>query len=139
MARSQQPKSRGKGRPFQKGVSGNPKGRKPGVAYPSHVYGEIVTAKDWHAIIKRMLSGAKHGSVRCAEWLASIAPKQRETLVEHPIPIIDAESAVLVMNSQSRRGYAICGSSSFREITLVGRVRVGGKLELSIGSVLCYT
>jgi hypothetical protein len=61
------------GRPFKKGQSGNPRGRRPGNPF-QHVAGEIVTRDVAQRVVQAITVRAAAGDGRCASLLFDLFP-----------------------------------------------------------------
>ncbi len=94
-AREQRPR----GKPFPKGVSGNPAGRPKGTRNRATVLLEAITDDDLHAIVTKVIEKAKAGDLIAAKLIfdrVAPAPKGRAVSIELPaIGQWDGNDAVL--------------------------------------------
>jgi len=82
-----------RGRPFQKGQSGNPSGPKPGSRHKLTVLAEQLMADDLEAVIKKVVSKAKRGDMTAAKLLLDrVAPARRGRVVHFRIPPVQSAS-----------------------------------------------
>jgi uncharacterized protein DUF5681 len=88
------PKQRGK--PFQKGKSGNPKGRRPGTRHRMTVLAEQLMSDDVEAVVKKIVRRAKAGDMSAAKLILDrILPVRKGRPVQFPLPAISSPAAVI--------------------------------------------
>jgi Family of unknown function (DUF5681) len=82
-------RSRGRGRPFQKGQSGNPQGKAPGTRHHVTELAEKLMSDDVEEIVRKIIKAAKAGDMTAARLiLERIAPVRRGRLVQLELPTI---------------------------------------------------
>lgn len=83
-----------RGRPFQKGQSGNPAGRPRGARNRATVLAEKLMADDLPDVVQAVIKAAKAGDVRAARLvLERIVPLRRGAPVAFDLPKVDSPSA----------------------------------------------
>jgi hypothetical protein len=93
---------------FQKGQSGNPKGKPKGARHKTTLLAEKLMADDAKAIVEAVLTAAKDGDMTAAKLvLERIAPARKDSPVafelpkiERPADAVAASAAVLAAVSQ---------------------------------------
>ena len=90
-----------RGRPFQKGVSGNPNGKKPGTRNHASRLIETMMAGDIEEITQKVINAAKSGDLIAARLvLDRICPPRKDAPIEIDLPDIKSSSdAVNVMRA----------------------------------------
>lgn len=66
---SEPPKPRVRGRPWPKGMSGNPSGRRKGTVSLTAALKRLLTTEDASAIVRKVVDLAKNGDLRAIELL----------------------------------------------------------------------
>ncbi len=90
-----QPKSRGPGRKFQPGQSGNPSGRKPGTRARATVFGELILQQDADAIIQAVVDSAKAGEATAMRLcIERLIPLRKGRPIAFPLPKMKTASDV---------------------------------------------
>ena len=96
------------GRPFQKGVSGNPAGRKPGQRHRTTVMLEKLMDGDAAAIVKTVMAAALLGDMTAARMILDrVAPAAKDRLIIVDLP--DTSTAEGVALAQSAIVSAVTG------------------------------
>ena len=86
---------RGRGRPFQVGQSGNPKGKPPGARHRVTVLAEKLMADDTEAVVRAVVEAAKGGDMTAARLILDrIAPPRKGSPVSFKLPIIKTAADV---------------------------------------------
>jgi hypothetical protein len=89
-------KQRVRGRPFVKGSSGNPVGKKPGTRNHATVIVEALMAGDIEAVVNKVVRKAKGGDMSAARLvLDRVAPPRRGRIVRFPLPVIQCAADVV--------------------------------------------
>lgn len=90
-----------RGRPFQKGVSGNPSGKKPGTRNHASRLVEMMMAGDVEEITQKVISAAKNGDLTAARIvLDRISPPRKDNPIAIDLPKLEtASDAVLAMGT----------------------------------------
>lgn len=109
MAEKTARKQRGKGKPFAKGASGNPKGRPPGTRNQSTLAAEIMLDGEAEAITRIAIDRAKEGDGTALRLcLERIIPPRRERAVIFTVPhlgnVADAPLAVAAITAAASAG-----------------------------------
>ena len=90
------PLHRQRGRPWPKGVSGNPKGRREGSRNKATVMLERVLANDAEAVLKATIEAAKGGDMQAAKLvLDRVLPPRKGRPVGSDLPAIATAADVL--------------------------------------------
>ncbi len=112
MAENSAGKQHGPGKPFPKGVSGNPAGKPKGARHKTTLLAEKLMQADAEVIVKAVLDSAKGGDMTAARIILDrIAPARRDNPVSFELPKI--ESAADAVGAQS----AILAAVANGEIT----------------------
>lgn len=116
MAENSKGNQRGRGKPFEKGQSGNPSGKPKGARHKTTLLAEKLMQADAEAIVQAVLHSAKGGDMTAARIvLDRIAPARRDNPVSFELPKIEspadavaAQSAILsaVANGEVTPGEA---------------------------------
>lgn len=90
-----------RGKPFPKGVSGNPGGKRPGTRHRATRLAEQLMAEDAEEIVQAIIDAAKGGDMTAARLvLDRIAPARRDNPVTFKLPpIANAEDAAKAMGA----------------------------------------
>ncbi|WP_225129993.1 MULTISPECIES: DUF5681 domain-containing protein [unclassified Bradyrhizobium] len=81
------PKQRVRGRPFPKGRSGNPAGKRPGTRHATTVLAEALMSADLEAVVARVVRKAKGGDMGAARLILDrVMPRRRGRPVRFPLP-----------------------------------------------------
>jgi len=89
-----------RGRPFQKGVSGNPAGKPKGARHRATLIAEKLMAEDAEAVVQAVVAAAKAGDMGAAKLILDrIAPPRKGRAVEFELPPV--ETAADVCNAQA--------------------------------------
>jgi len=100
MAENSTGKQRGPGKPFPKGVSGNPAGKPKGARHKTTLLAEKLMQADAEAIVKAVLDSAKGGDMTAARIvLDRIAPARRDNPVSFELPKIESASDAVAASS----------------------------------------
>ena len=82
-----------RGRPFQKGVSGNPSGKKPGTRNHASRLVETMMAGDVEEITQKVISAAKSGDLTAARIvLDRISPPRKDNPITLDLPKLETAS-----------------------------------------------
>ena len=82
-----------RGRPFQKGVSGNPSGKKPGTRNHASRLIETMMAGDVEEITQKVISAAKNGDLTAARIvLDRISPPRKDNPITLDLPKLETAS-----------------------------------------------
>jgi hypothetical protein len=101
-----------RGKPFEKGQSGNPAGKPKGARHKTTLLAEKLMQADAEAIVKAVLDSAKGGDMTAARIILDrIAPARRDNPVSFELPKV--ESAADAVAAQS----AILSAVANGEIT----------------------
>lgn len=83
------------GRPWPKGVSGNPAGRKPGQRHRLTVLAEKLMADDAEAIVRAVITSACNGDMAAARMvLDRIVPPSKERPLHIELPAADTAQGI---------------------------------------------
>ena len=86
---------RGRGRPFQPGKSGNPRGKPPGTRHRVTLFAEKLMAEDVEGVVRKVIDAAKGGDMTAARLILDrIAPPRRGSPVSLKFPIIETTGDV---------------------------------------------
>ena len=90
-----------RGRPFQKGISGNPSGKKPGTRNHASRLIETMMAGDVEEITQKVISAAKNGDLTAARIILDrISPPRKDPPITLDLPRLEtASDAVEAMRS----------------------------------------
>ena len=90
-----------RGRPFQKGQSGNPSGKKPGTRNHASRLVEMMMAGDVEEITQKVISAAKNGDLTAARIvLDRISPPRKDNPIAIDLPKLQtASDAVQAMGT----------------------------------------
>jgi Family of unknown function (DUF5681) len=79
-----------RGKPFEKGQSGNPAGKPKGARHKTTLLAEKLMADDAEAVVVAVINAAKGGDMTaCRIILERIAPARRDNLVTFELPKIE--------------------------------------------------
>lgn len=85
-----------RGRPFPKGRSGNPAGKRPGTRHRATVLAEELLSADLVAVIAKVAKKAKAGDMAAARLILDrVMPPRRGRAVRFPLPPIKTPADVL--------------------------------------------
>lgn len=109
MAEKAARKQRGRGRPFKKGQSGNPKGKPRGTRHATTILAESLMGKDVEEIINAVVARAKGGDIAAARLvLDRVVPQRRGRPISIDLPVIrkigDLTAAQAAVTSAMARG-----------------------------------
>jgi Family of unknown function (DUF5681) len=86
---------RGRGKPFERGRSSNPRGKARGTRHSVTVLAERLMSKDVEGVVAKVVEAAKGGDMTAARLvLDRIAPARRGRLVVFPLPTIETTADV---------------------------------------------
>jgi hypothetical protein len=86
---------RGRGRPFQVGQSGNPKGKPPGARHRITMLAEKLMADDTETVVRAVVDAAKGGDMTAARLILDrIAPPRKGSPVSFKLPAIKTAADV---------------------------------------------
>jgi hypothetical protein len=86
------PKQR-RGRPFEPGQSGNPRGKAPGTRNRASVLLDAIGAEDLTAIVEKVVAKAKDGDLTAAKMILDrLTPTPRARAVEFDLPAIGKDT-----------------------------------------------
>jgi hypothetical protein len=96
--------------PFQKGQSGNPRGRRPGVRLRITVLAEQMMRDDMPEVVRSVIAAARGGDMQAAKLILDrIAPLRRGGLVRLALPemrsVEDLPSAVSAVAEAVAKGH----------------------------------
>ena len=84
------------GKPFPKGVSGNPKGRPPGTRHHATILAEQLMQTDVPDVVRRVIEAAKAGDmVACKLVLERIVPIRRGCPIKVDLPKVNCARDVV--------------------------------------------
>jgi hypothetical protein len=82
-----------RGRPFKKGVSGNPAGKPKGARHKTTILAEKLMADDGEAIVKKVVEAAKAGDLQAARLvLDRICPSRKDSPITFTVPRIQSSA-----------------------------------------------
>lgn len=91
---------RPRGKPFQKGVSGNPAGKAPGTRNKSTLFVEALFDGEAEEIIRKTIELAKGGDIQALRMCVErIAPPRRDRHVSFKLPALDTVADAKVANA----------------------------------------
>ena len=92
--------SKQRGRPFEKGRSGNPAGRPPGARGKAALLAEALVDADCEAIVAKVIEAAKAGDVAAAKILMDrLLPAKKDRHVQFELPRVEtAVDAAVALN-----------------------------------------
>ncbi len=86
---------RGRGRPFERGQSGNPAGKPPGARHRITVLAETLMADDAEAVVRAVVAAAKGGDMTAARLILDrISPPRRGCPVSFKLPTIETAADI---------------------------------------------
>jgi hypothetical protein len=96
VAAKAEPKQRVRGKPFSKGRSGNPVGKRPGTRHRVTVWAEELMSGDVEAVIAKVVRKAKAGDMFAAKMILDrIVPPRKGRAVLFPLPPIKTTGDVV--------------------------------------------
>jgi hypothetical protein len=119
------PKQRVRGRPFPRGVSANPAGKRPGTRHRATVLAEQLMAGDLEAVVGKVVRQAKAGDMAAARLILDrVVPVRRGRPVQFALPPIKTPGDVVAALA------AITAAVSAGRLTTDEAVAVAGVVEL---------
>ena len=96
MSKPEKPVRMHDGRPWRKGVSGNPKGRAPGTRNHSTKVAEALMASDLPEVVRRVIDAARGGDMVAAKLiLERLVPLRRGAPVQLDLPKVNCARDVV--------------------------------------------
>jgi hypothetical protein len=115
---------RGRGRPFERGQSGNPAGKPPGARHRITVLAETLMADDAEAVVRAVVDAAKGGDMTAARLILDrISPPRRGCPVSFKLPTVDTAADV------SKALGAVMASLACGELTPDEATAISGVIE----------
>ncbi|UQD95229.1 DUF5681 domain-containing protein [Bradyrhizobium japonicum] len=85
-----------RGRPFPKGLSGNPAGKRPGTRHRATVLAEQLLSADLKAVVAKVVRKAKAGDMGAARLILDrVLPPRRGRPVRFPLPLLKTTGDVV--------------------------------------------
>ena len=110
---------RGRGRPFERGQSGNPAGKPPGARHRITVLAETLMADDAEAVVRAVVAAAKGGDMTAARLILDrISPPRKGCPVSFKLPTVETAGDVSKALSALMASLA-CGELTPDEATAI--------------------